>query len=178
MSKSERQLNFNDEREDIKKYLESINQQRHPISLLLDGLDDMRNVGAIFRLADAALVEKIYLYNCAFDLNQKKLIRTSRSTIQYVPFQILNTFEEIEQLKNTAQLVSLEITNNSISYTEFQPSESVILIIGNEKKGVSKELLSVSDCSIHLPMYGVKTSMNVMCATGIAIYSILEKINS
>jgi len=178
MNNSEKQLEFKDERKDVEKHLEKINQSRHPVCLLLDGLDDVRNIGSIFRLADAALIEKIYLYNCNFDSKNNKLNRVARSTIQYVPFEEIKSLEEIIALKNEAQLVSLEVTNNSIPYTDFRPEKKVILVIGNESRGVSPELLNLSDISIHLPMYGVNTSMNVMVATGIATYSILEKINS
>lgn len=171
----ERQLEFQDERNNLKEQLNNINNNRHPIALLLDGLTDIRNIGALFRVADAARVAKIYLYQCNFQPNNKKIQRISRSTLQYVPFQILHTLEEVQTLKNNHQLVGLEITSESIPYTQFIPQKEILLIIGNERSGISEKLLELTDNCIHLPMYGINTSMNVTCATSIAVYDILAK---
>ncbi len=173
MKKSIRQLNFEDERSSIDKELERVQANRHPNALLLDGLRDMRNVGSIFRLADAANLSKIYLYNCDFDFTHKKLVRTSRSTIKYVEYQVLHDLDQISALQNQYEIIGLEITNSSINYTEFQSQKPILLVIGNEQNGISDEVLQLTQKCVHIPMYGIKTSMNVLCATGIVVYHFL-----
>ena len=74
------------------------------------------------------------------------------------------------------KIVALEITDTSIPYMEYHPEKECCLIIGNEKNGVRPELLQLAETCIHIPMYGLNTSMNVAVATGIATFSILEKI--
>ncbi len=171
-----RQLDFKDEREDIATRLATIHEQRHPVALLLDRIQDPKNIGTIFRLAEAARVEKIYLYRCDFDEKNKNLVRASRSTMKYVPFLQITDFQELKNLQETFEFVSLEVTEQSISYTDFQPTKKILLIIGSENYGVSAELLDLSSTTIHIPMYGINTSMNVACATGIAIYDLLGKL--
>ncbi|MFK8105073.1 MAG: TrmH family RNA methyltransferase [Saprospiraceae bacterium] len=170
-----RQLEFSDERKDFKKYLAFIEANRHPISLLLDGIHDLQNIGMLFRLGDAARIEKIYFYPTSFDLNEKKLNRIARSTLQYIPHETLNTLESVKKLQQSHHLVALDRTNKSIPYTQLAPQKKILLIAGSEQYGVSDELLALADTTIHIPMYGVNTSMNVACATSIALFSIISK---
>lgn len=174
---SEHQITFKEGRKDFKSHLEYINQNRSPISLLLDRVHDIRNVGAIFRLADAARIRKIYLYKAPeWKLTSQKAIRIARHTIQYVPFEIFEELSEVEELKTQHQLIALEWTNKSISYTDFEAKKETILILGNEQHGISDELLGLAEQSIHIPMMGVKTSMNVACAAGIVVYDMLKQV--
>jgi len=171
----EKQLSFQDMRPDSKTVADRIRTNRQPISLLLDRMTDPRNVGGIFRLADAALIEHIYFYKCEDLTITSKIKRISRSTTQVVPYSHLTDLKTVEVLKKTHKLISLEYTNQSIPYTEFAPTGKTLLVIGNEQRGVSTELLDLTEQSIHLPMLGLNTSMNVMCATGIAVYELLRK---
>jgi len=172
----EKQLSFYDMRPDSKATAEKIKTNRKPISLLLDRMTDPRNVGSIFRLADAALIEHIYFYRCEGLEITAKIKRISRSTTQVVPYSHLKDLEAVKALKKTHNLIALEYTNQSIPYTDFKPTGKTMLVIGNEQRGVSEELLAVTEQSIHLPMLGMNTSMNVMCATGIAVYGLLMKL--
>jgi len=172
----EKQLGFRDLRPNSKATSERIKTNRNPISLLLDGMTDPRNIGGIFRLADAALVEHIYFYQSAEIEISAKIKRISRSTTEVVPYSHLTTISAIKELKKTGKLIALEYTNQSIIYTDFKVEEKTILVIGNEQRGVSNELLELTDKSIHLPMLGMNTSMNVMTATGIAVYGLLMKL--
>ena len=82
-----KQLNFFDERskEDVSKIVEN----RTPMAILLDNLEDIANVGSVFRLADALRLEKIYFYENTLDLTHKKLTKVAPSTNQYTDFQIV-----------------------------------------------------------------------------------------
>ena len=74
--------------------------------------------------------------------------------------------------------IALEITNNSKPLREinFAKLGKVALIVGNERRGISKEFLSQSDKSVHIDMYGKNSSMNVATALAIACYKITEDI--
>jgi len=173
--KKERQLHFRDERPDWKARLERLEQQRHPISLLLDGVRDVRNIGTLFRLADAAWLEKIYTFGPKPELNPKKLKRIARSTNRFIPWEHLPDVEAVKALKEQADLIGLEITTASIPYRELSVERPMVLVIGSEQQGISEELLALTNQCIHLPMYGINTSMNVAMATGIAVYELVEK---
>ncbi len=169
-----RQLDFRDERRDLERYLDHIRRHRHPVSLLMDRLADNRNIGALFRIADAGRLQTIYGYEMPDLQDQKKLHRVARGTERYVSYQPLQRPAEVARLAETNRLVALEVTNDSVPFYQYRPVLPCILIVGNEREGVSPELLELAHDCIHIPMYGVKTSMNVAVATGIAVYRLLE----
>ena len=171
-----KQLTYNDERADSKELLKQIANNKHPISLILDRLQSPANAGAIFRLAEAARIEKIFLFQSSFSFNDRKFKRASRSTKKYVDYELIADIEKIKNLKKDWQLVALEKTNNSIPYTDFRKKEGtkLALIIGHESTGVSEELLALAEEAIHIPMFGLNTSMNVVTATAISVYKFLE----
>ena len=70
------------------------------------------------------------------------------------------------------QLVALEQTHNSISLFEYEWIYPVCFILGNEVKGISEDLLTASDAHVEIPMHGVKQSLNVSVACGVAGYEI------
>ena len=170
-----RQLTHYDERSDFQERLDFINQNRKPIVFLLAGLRDARNIGGLFRLADAANIEKILFYNCGIEPTDKRINKTARSTQKYVPAEKINDLQSIIALKEKYQLVALEITSESIPYTELEINQSVCIIIGAEITGVVKELLEIVNNSIHIPMNGINTSMNVTVAAGIVTYHFLNQ---
>ncbi|RMG79050.1 MAG: TrmH family RNA methyltransferase [Bacteroidetes bacterium] len=173
----EKQRDFRSERADVRAHLEYIRTHRHPVSLLLDEVHDVRNVGAIFRLADAARLRKVYFYKPPeWKLESQKALRISRHTIPYVPYEFLPDLAAVENLKKDHRLVALEWTNKSRPYPGFEPAGEVVLILGNEQRGISDELLEVAHESVHIPMFGMKTSMNVACAAGIVAYDFLRRM--
>lgn len=164
-----KQLEFLDERS--KEDVLQIDEKRTPMAILLDGLEDMINVGSIFRLADALRLEKIYFYQNELDLNHKKLTKVARSTNKYTNYQEID-FSEIEELVKTYEIIIIDKTSESIDYKSYEKKSEkpLLFVLGNEKNGVSDKLLKLVNNSIHLPMLGVNTSMNVAMAGGIVLY--------
>lgn len=155
-------------------------KKKFPIYLILDNINDIVNIGSIFRISDALGVSKIYLCNTNIDFNDKKIKRVSRNTNEYVEYEIYSNIIECinEVKKNNIALLALEITDSSISLNKykFDKNKSYAFIIGNEKNGVSQEALDLCDESIHIDMYGNNSSMNVSVATAISIYYYIDKI--
>lgn len=171
-----KQLDFHDIRTNAAERIEHIQTNRTNIALLCDRMTDVKNVGSMFRIADAARLEKIYFYQSTVDFTHKKLTKVARSTNQYVDFELINDFEIIEEIVKEYEVIALDKTSESIDYTklQLQSNKKILLIIGAERFGVSPELLNLASTTIHLPMLGVNTSMNVSVATGIATYYLLS----
>ncbi len=142
-----------------------------PIVLVVNDLRNPRNLGMLFRLADAAGIRQIFAVG-ALPENQDKIRRTACATQNYIQLQILEKPEDLLRLKPDFELVALEITENSIPYTNYRPQKGVALIIGNERNGIQAGVLEVVDQAIHIPMYGRGSSMNVAMAAGIAVYGL------
>ncbi len=169
--KRNRQLDFNDERNNIAESIIEIHTNRTPLSLLLDGIVDARNIGMILRLADAARLETVYFYNCV--MPSAKKMATSRQVLPYLQVVILENEAEFLQLQNKHTFVALEKTTQSITYTDYHFKKDTLLILGAENSGVSQSLLDLATATLHLPMLGINTSMNVACAASIVVYQSL-----
>jgi tRNA G18 (ribose-2'-O)-methylase SpoU len=74
------------------------------------------------------------------------------------------------------RIVALEITDRSESLFGVAPELPLLLVVGAESTGVAPDLLALCDRSVHLPMYGHNTSMNVSVALGAAVYLLLMKL--
>lgn len=150
--------------------------------LLLDNIRSIFNVGAIFRTADAAGIDKIFLggITCLSNKQGKKkelnikINKTALGAEKTIDWEhTWQSWRMVEKLKKQGfQIIALEQTKKSFNYTKFKPKFPLVLIVGNEKNGVSKNLLKRCDKIIALPMHGQKESLNVAVAAGIAIYEI------
>lgn len=142
------------------------------------------NVGAIFRTADAIGVDKIILggYTPAPFVNfvsikskpNKKILKVSLGAENYVPYEkVWQTWRKLKDLKKQGfNIVALEQTKNAINFWKFKPKFPLVLVLGPEKTGLSKEILKYCDKSIYIPMFGKKESLNVSVAFGAAGYQI------
>jgi len=158
--------------------------QKFPLNILANDLSSPLNVGSLFRLCDALGVTRLYLCGDTPAPPNSKINKTSRSTEKHVDYQYHENAEQlIASLKKDGVLiVSLEITSSSVAINSkvlidgVNTNKPVCLIIGAEKNGVSESLLDLSDHTVHIPMYGNNSSMNVVSAASIACYEIITMI--
>ena len=152
-------------------------EEKKNIIVVCDALQSPANIGAIFRLCDAFGVSKL-VSNTPIDLSSNRLLRTSRSTEKVTPYSVVDDITVyIEQLQQQGYMViALEISAKSISLQSLPvvPNQKMVLIIGNEKHGVSEALLQQSNVITHIEMYGKNSSMNVAQATAIALYELTK----
>ena len=150
------------------------------ITLVCDQVNSPANIGSVFRLADSFGIEKIIFCGQDITVISKRMIRTARSTYQFVPYEENeNCLEVIHSLKeNSYKVIALEITDNSLSLPKLkiEPNDKIALVIGEENFGISAKVLEEVDYITHINMYGRNSSMNVAAATGIALYEITNKI--
>jgi tRNA G18 (ribose-2'-O)-methylase SpoU len=163
----------------IRKTNESIAEvERHPVSLILSDIRSLYNVGSTFRTCDSALVSELILTGFTPFPPRKEIEKTALGAVDTVPWKYFRKIEDAIDYQRTKQynIAALEITDNSISYDEIPFSSYPLCIIaGNELTGIDNRVLELCDFSIQIPMYGVKHSLNVSIATGIAIYSAVRQ---
>jgi len=134
------------------------------------------NVGSLFRIADALGVEKIHLTGRSPVPPNDKLRKTSRAAEKYVPFsQAADPLPVLRELKAAGyRIISLELTSASIDIRQLAvgASDRICLVLGSENAGVSQALLNHSEQTVHIPMRGRHSSMNVATACAIATFEI------
>jgi len=142
--------------------------------VVCDSIRSLYNVGSIFRTSDALGVEKIWLCGITGTPEQKGLTKVSLGAENSVKWEwAKNAWQVAEKLKRQGyQIVALELTEKSKDIKLFKPKRKIALIVGNEVSGVSTALLKRSDKVVHIPMRGIKESLNVSVAYGIAVYQL------
>lgn len=149
-------------------------RDKFPIVILADNIMGEANIGSLFRLADAFHIEKIVFSGTPINLKSNRLRRTARGTYDNVQFShVENVLSEIQMYKSKGYIpVALEITSDSVALDSIniEKGASILLIVGNERHGVSQEILDVVLTKVHIPMFGNNSSMNVSQAAGIALY--------
>jgi len=155
--------------------------KRHPITIILDNIRSLYNVGSIFRTADSALISELIL--CGFTPHppRKEIEKTALGAVDTVPWRYFGrTIEAIENLKPTNnKIIAVEITDNAVQYDKIIINDyPCCLVFGNELTGIDNETLAHCDYSIEIPMYGVKHSLNVAVAVGIATFEAVKIFNN
>lgn len=142
--------------------------------VICDNIRSLENIGSIFRTADALGVDKIFLCGISGTPPNHKISKTALGAEKTIPFEYYSqTWRLIKKLKKEkVNIISLEQDKKSILYTKFKSIFPLVLVIGNEVKGISKKILKKSDKIIYLPMQGQKESLNVSVAFGVAGYHI------
>lgn len=149
--------------------------------LILHDIRSAHNVGSLFRTADAAGVEKIFLtgYTPAprdrFNRVNKEIRKTALGAEETVSWEKCSWSQCLAFLRtHKVPLLALEQDDRAISYQNIRVKPPFALIVGNEVAGIPAEILDECDEVIEIPMKGKKESLNVAVAGGIALFSLLR----
>ncbi len=159
----------------------ALNQPPAPYRALLEDIRSLWNVGSIFRSADGAGFGQLFLCGITGTPPNKALAKTSLGAEEHVSWEHHAHALEIlpALIAERVQIVALERTEESVDLTEALEQDRIrtplCLVVGNEVAGVSVETLGKADIVCHLPMHGVKSSLNVAVAFGIAAYQIRQR---
>lgn len=160
--------------ENYNEFLSKIPNRKNKLILIMDSLVDQGNVGAIFRTCDALGVDGvIYKKDNQHQINDKTIKASQGSVYNLNILRVTNISQIIDKLKKDGYwIISTSLQNNSININEFSYPNNTCIIVGNEEKGVSQNLINKSDAVVKIPMTGMAQSLNVSVAAGILIYSI------
>jgi len=156
--------------------------EKAPIIIILDNVRSLNNIGSVFRTADAFLVKKIYLCGITATPPHKDIRKTALGATESVDWEYRkDTLELVDELKKSgAKIVSVEQAENSVMLNNYQidSEETLVLIFGNEVKGVSQDVVSASDTILEIPQFGTKHSLNISVSTGVVVWDIWSKQNA
>ena len=163
-----------------KAAMEHLPSNNPPIEVLLDNLRSTLNVGSIFRTSDGAGVRMIHLCGTTPTPEHPKIAKTGLGAEWNLPWQAhRNGLDFVREIrKDGFTVISLEATPSSTSIYSLDMGHAatrpILLVIGNEVSGVDPEILAQSDRIVAIPMAGIKSSLNVAVAFGIAVYTIQD----
>ncbi|MBU1046704.1 TrmH family RNA methyltransferase [Patescibacteria group bacterium] len=157
--------------------------------IILHNIRSAQNVGSIFRTADACGISKIYLSGYTpkpidkFGREVGAIAKTALGAEKDIEWEYFPQPNKIiDKLKKEGvEIIAIEQNEKSVDYKKIHPPSAsrrrrkgMAFIVGNEVKGVSKQLLAKCDKIAEIPMKGKKESLNVSVTTGIALFRILN----
>lgn len=149
-------------------------QPRPHLNALLDNIRSVYNVGSLFRTADGAGLRHLYLGGITAPPTHPKIAKTALGAESSIGWShSLNGLETaVALLAQGHQLWALEATATATSLfaATLPPEQPVTLVVGNEVAGVDPAILAICQRTLVIPMRGIKESLNVATAFGIAVY--------
>lgn len=157
-------------------------QEKLPLTVVLDNVRSMHNVGSIFRTSDAFALERIVLCGITGQPPHREIEKTALGATQSVEWSYFeNTVDAIDWLKENGKvIIAVEQANNSIVLDEYQPdiNQRYALIFGNEVNGVSEDVMKKIDDCIEIPQFGTKHSFNIVVSAGIVLWDMFSKLKA
>lgn len=155
--------------------------KKTPLILVLDNIRSLNNVGAVFRTADAFLIEKIYLCGITATPPHKDIQKTALGATESVAWEYAeDTLQVIKSLQNqNIKAMAIEQAEKAIMLHQFQTekNQKYAFVFGNEVKGVQQKVVDCCNGVIEIPQFGTKHSLNIAVSTGVCIWDFWCKNN-
>ena len=150
---------------------------RLPAAVLLDNVRSLYNVGAFFRTADAAAIEKLYLCGITGRPPQRAISKTALGAEETVAWE--HAWEPLPLLHSLRErgyeIAAVETSMHAVDLFDWAPRFPVCVVFGHEVEGIRPDVSALCDTHVRIPMLGLKHSLNVATAGGIVLYELLRK---
>jgi tRNA G18 (ribose-2'-O)-methylase SpoU len=151
--------------------------RRLPVRILLDNVRSLYNVGAFFRTADAAGIEKLLLSGITGRPPKGAIAKTALGAEETVPWE--HTWEPVPLLRSIREagheIAAIETSVHAVDLFDWAPRFPVCVVFGHEVEGVQPAISELCDTHVRIPMLGAKHSLNVATAGGVVVYELLRK---
>lgn len=162
---------------DIEEIIEEIeNNNEKPFLLMLDSITDVRNLGAIARSAECAGVHALILPQQSTAPINQDAIRTSAGALLRLPVCRVTNPKTLLNLVRSLNITTYVATEKAKeSYTSMNAEEALMIIMGNEEKGVNPQIIKMADRLLSIPIKGCIESLNVSVAAGVMMYEVVRQ---
>lgn len=154
--------------------------EKIPLIVVLDNVRSMHNVGAVFRTADAFIIEKIVLCGITPVPPHREIHKAALGATESVDWifekEISTALQNLK--KEGVEIIGIEQTTNSQNIDDFsiQKNKKYALVLGNEVDGLSDAAFESYDAFLEIPQLGTKHSLNVSVCAGIAMWEFFKKL--
>jgi 23S rRNA (guanosine2251-2'-O)-methyltransferase len=160
----------------LKSWLDTVDLAKFPLVVLLDGIQDPHNLGAIIRSVEAGGGAGVIIPKNRSASVTPVVVKTSSGAIEYVPvIEVTNLTQAIESLKTAGFWIVGTAVDGTADYTSSFADRPVVLCIGSEGKGMSRLVKEHCDQLVKVPMQGKINSLNASVTAGIIIFDILRR---
>lgn len=147
-----------------------------PFIVVLDGITDVRNFGAIARTCECAGVDAIIIPEHGSVSVGADAVKTSAGALHHIPVcRVPNIPRALRFLKDNGYTIAAVTEKAELNYTQADYTSPIAMVMGAEDTGLSAETLRQADTRIAIPMFGKIGSLNVSVAAGVAIYEVVRQ---
>jgi len=156
---------------------------KNPLIIVFDRPTDHGNLGSIIRSANAFNADGLFIIGHGVDIYEPKVIRASMGSIFFTKIitigsmEILLEFIKSQKIKNKMEILGTD-SKGTVLLNDYTMKRPVMVIIGNEAKGMSVKLKEICDKIIRIPMEGNINSLNLSCAASIIMWEIYKNGDS
>ena len=154
--------------------------EKLPLTVVLDNVRSLHNVGSVFRTSDAFRVERIMLCGITATPPSAEIHKTALGAEDVVEWQYFaSTMDAVAALRSEGfKVFAIEQCERSVALQDFmaEPGTRYAVVLGNEVKGVQQEVVDASDGAIEIPQFGTKHSLNVSVTAGMVIWEFAKKL--
>jgi 23S rRNA (guanosine2251-2'-O)-methyltransferase len=151
--------------------------ERLPVTVLLDNVRSLYNVGAFFRTADAVRAEAIVLAGITPTPADPRIAKTALGAERRLPWEKAAEAADAadRQRARGCEIAAVETSLRALDLFDWQPRFPVCVVFGHEVDGIGPALLDRCDVHVRIPTLGAKQSINVATAGGVVLYELLRK---
>ena len=161
---------------DADELLEEISTKEMPLVLILDGVEDPRNLGAILRVAECAGAHGTFIPEHRAASLTETVVKTSAGATEYTPVaKVKNLNRLIEELKRNNIWVVGTSGEAQTDYADWDWTQPSALVLGSEGRGLHRLVAENCDALVKIPMQGRIESLNVSVAAGVILFEALRQ---
>ncbi len=151
---------------------------RLPVTILLDNVRSLYNVGAFFRTADAVRASAIVVSGITPTPEDPRIAKTALGAERSVPWsRAAEAADAVDGLRaRGCEIAAVETTLHAVDLFDWRPRFPVCVVFGHEVDGIAPALLERCDVHVRIPTLGTKGSINVATAGGVVLYELLRKV--
>lgn len=158
------------------------NSRKLPLTIILDDVRSLYNIGSVFRTSDAFRVERVILCGITAtpDTNLTEIHKTALGAEESVDWtyskDCVSTVSELKSQGYTCIAIEQVVDSVKLDVFHADPSLRYALILGNEVKGVNQQVVDLCDISLEIPQFGTKHSLNVSVTAGMVIWTFASQL--
>jgi len=154
------------------KLLSVLSKRQASITIILENVEDPHNVSAVLRSCDAVGIQDVYVINTKDPRRKRWGYRSSSSAYKWLSVHQFSDLQECIAIvrQHYKKILTTHLSSDATNLYELDLTESIALVFGNERFGISEELIALADGNFLIPQVGIISSLNISVACAVTIY--------